>query len=90
MYVHSKVWKKENTNVPALKMLQNLQKNVVSCFKSTLFLFRQQANIPIPMSYTIVFVNPFSAGTDFRRQNLTSKVDPRTKKITIFTMAVDP
>ena len=26
-------------------------------------------------------INPFSAGTDFRRQNLTSKVVPRTEKV---------
>ena len=38
--------------------------------------------------------NPFNAGTDFRRQNglqiLTSKVDPRTERINIFIMALDP
>ena len=33
--------------------------------------------------------NPLSAGTDFSRQNLTSKVDPRTVKIKIFIMAID-
>ena len=27
------------------------------------------------------YVYPFSAGTDFRRQILTSKVDPRTEKV---------
>ena len=26
-------------------------------------------------------INPFSAGIDFRRQILTSKVDPRTERI---------
>ena len=35
-------------------------------------------------------VNPYSTGIDFRRQNLTSKVDPRTERVKIFLMAVDP
>ena len=35
-------------------------------------------------------VNPYSAGIDFSRQNLTSIVDPRTVRINIFLMAVDP
>ena len=34
--------------------------------------------------------NSFSAGTDISRQNLTSKVGPRTVRIKIFVMAVDP
>ena len=37
--------------------------------------------------------NPYSAGIDFRRQNLTPKVDPRTVRVAsslIFIMAVDP
>ena len=29
-------------------------------------------------------INPFSAGIDFRRQNLTSKVDPRTERVIYF------
>ena len=35
--------------------------------------------------------NLYSAGIDFRRQNLTSKVDPRAVKVglSIFIMAVD-
>ena len=35
-------------------------------------------------------VNPYSAGIDFSHQNLTSKVDPRTVRVKIFLMAVDP
>ena len=35
-------------------------------------------------------VKPYSAGIDFRRQNLTSIVDPRTVKIKLFPMDVDP
>ena len=31
-----------------------------------------------------------SAGIDFRRQNLMSKVDPWTVRVKIFIMAVDP
>ena len=34
--------------------------------------------------------NPHSAGIDFSRQNLTSKVDPRTVREKIYLMAVDP
>ena len=34
--------------------------------------------------------NPFSAGTVFRRQNLTSRDGPRTEIVKIFIMAVDP
>ena len=37
-----------------------------------------------------IILNPFSAGIDFRRQNLKSKVDPRTERIRIFIIAVDP
>ena len=38
-------------------------------------------------------VNPYSAGIDFSRQNLTSsssKVDPGTVSVKIFILAVDP
>ena len=36
-------------------------------------------------------INPYSAGIDFsRRQILTTKVNPRTVRIKIFLMAVDP
>ena len=35
-------------------------------------------------------INPFSAGTDFIRQNLTYKVGPHTERIEIFILAVDP
>ena len=34
--------------------------------------------------------NPFSAGIDFRRQILTSKVGLRTERVMFFIMAVDP
>ena len=34
--------------------------------------------------------NPLSAGIDLRRQNLTSQVDPRTRRFKYFIMAVDP
>ena len=50
-----------------------------------------------------IYLNPYSAGIDFRRQNLTtldvyfrrrqilaSKVDPRTVKVILFLVAVDP
>ena len=33
-------------------------------------------------------VNPYSAGIDFSRQNL-SKIDPRTVRVNIFTMVAD-
>ena len=39
---------------------------------------------------SILAVISFSAGIDFRRQNLTSKVNPRTEKNNMFTMAVYP
>ena len=32
----------------------------------------------------IGYINPFSAGIDFRRQILTSKVDPRAERIKYF------
>ena len=35
-------------------------------------------------------LNPYSAGIDFSRQILTSKVDPRTVRVQIFILAVDP
>ena len=42
-------------------------------------------------------INPYSAGIDFRRQNLTSvtldfdaKIDPRTVRVNKIPMAVDP
>ena len=38
----------------------------------------------------ITHINPYSAGTDFSRQILTIKVDPRTVIVNIFIMAVDP
>ena len=48
-----------------------------------------------PPSRHLIFIyrlhcfNPYSAGIDFSRQNLT-KVDPRTVRVKIFLMAVDP
>ena len=39
----------------------------------------------------LVALNPYSAGIDFSRQNLTpSKMNPRSVRIKIFQMAVDP
>ena len=40
----------------------------------------------MPAVYIIIFhfrvvLHPFSAGTDFMRQILTSKVDPRTERV---------
>ena len=40
-------------------------------------------------------VNPYNAGIDFRRQNLTYveirlKIDPRTRRVKIFLMTLDP
>ena len=34
--------------------------------------------------------NPYSAGIDFSRQILTPKVDPRTVRVEIFLIAVEP
>ena len=34
-------------------------------------------------------VNPYSAGIDFSRQNL-SKIDPHTVRVNIFIMVADP
>ena len=34
--------------------------------------------------------SPYSADIDFSRQNLTTKVDPRTARVEILLMAVDP
>ena len=36
----------------------------------------------------ILTTGPYSAGIDFSRQNLKSKVDPRTVKIETFVIAV--
>ena len=33
---------------------------------------------------------PYNAGSDFRRQILTSKVDPRTVRVKIFIRVADP
>ena len=38
----------------------------------------------------ILAFNPDSAGIDFSRQILTSNVDPRTVRVKIFIMAIDP
>ena len=35
-------------------------------------------------------LNPYSAGIDFSRQNLKSKVDPLTVRINIFMLALYP
>ena len=37
--------------------------------------------LKVPVAYLEMLINPFSAGINFRRQNLTSKVDPRTERI---------
>ena len=41
------------------------------------------------MTDMLVGINPSSVGIDFSRQNLTSKVDPRTVRLKIFIMTVD-
>ena len=41
------------------------------------------------MVYNSMLV-PYTAVIDFRRQILTSKVDPRTVRVKLFIMAVDP
>ena len=38
----------------------------------------------------ITFLDPLSAGTVFRRENLTSKDDPRTERVIILQIALDP
>ena len=43
----------------------------------------------IKIYFSIVRVNPYSAGIDFSRQNLTTKVDPRTVRVMVI-MAIDP
>ena len=47
-------------------------------------------HLPSQHEKVIHLPNPYSAGIDFSRQNLTSKVDPRTERIKIFLMTVDP
>ena len=37
-----------------------------------------------------IFVNPFNTGTVFIRQIMTYKDGPRTERITIFILVVDP
>ena len=39
---------------------------------------------------TKFWFNPYSAGIDFSRQILTSKVDPRTVRVKVPLLAVDP
>ena len=39
---------------------------------------------------TQLHFNPYSAGIEFCRQILTTKVDPRTVRVEIFLIAVDP
>ena len=41
------------------------------------------------MLYCLILC-PYSAGINFSRQILTSKIDPRTVRVNIFLMAVDP
>ena len=36
------------------------------------------------VSLSTLLDNPFSAGIDFRRQNLTSKIDPRAERVTYY------
>ena len=50
-------------------------------------LFLQKIHVARPRDKVI---SPYSAEIDFRRQNLTSTVDPRTVRDTIFIMAIDP
>ena len=40
--------------------------------------------------YKIHRVKPLIAGVDFRRQNLTSTVDPRIVRVKVFIIAVEP
>ena len=50
-------------------------------------------SVPFMTDKPVCIASPFSAVTDFRRLNLTSRVDPcteRVKYLYIFLMAVDP
>ena len=42
------------------------------------------------LAWLVRRIDPYSAGVDFRRQSLTSEVDPRTGRVNIFLIAVDP
>ena len=50
----------------------------------------QRMYLPRKNNVKLMLFNPFSAGTVFRRQILTSKDGPRTKIIKQIIMAVDP
>ena len=43
----------------------------------------------IPRQFNAYYLNSFSAGSDFSRQILTTKVAPRTVRVKIFILAVD-
>ena len=45
---------------------------------------------PVPLTVPHNLIINHSAGIDFRRQIMTSKVDPRTVRVKIFLMAVYP
>ena len=54
-----------------------------------LFVLFDSKNLQIEIAMLDRF-SPYSAGIDFRRQTLTTNVDPRTVRINIFIMAGNP
>ena len=72
-----------------------------NCFDNALGSFYNQRNISlIPegryslmiarLTASLTLNNPYSAGIDFRREILTSSIDPRTVRVKILILAVDP
>ena len=64
----------------------------VSCYIIIAIKCKTRLNINIlkfRTQFLLLLFNPFSAVTDFRRQILTSKVDPRTVRVKIVIMDVE-
>ena len=56
-------------------------------FKLNHYILVHQTDSELSLIDIVAYINPYSVGIDFRRQILTSKVDPRTVSVNILILA---
>ena len=73
--------------------LHNLKQNIqicsTFCALFTISHVGKEINRLTAAIEVVITLYPYIAGIDFRRQNLTSKVDPRDVRLKIFIMAIE-
>ena len=80
-----------NENLLPIKDVSRLNPRRIDASHVKLKLGSQNETIKLCQNHVIlIHLNPFNLGTDFRCQIPTSEVVPRTERIKVFIMTVDP